>query len=525
MHELHYGIQLDWSSLRVQLVLDRLKKHPDEASLLCCDRLEKYPLHCAVNSGAPLAVVQALVEAFPGALRHQDYYLPDDLNEAWTDDDDPIEGDWPLHLALRGLCTASGEPAKVRGGCTEVIMYLLKEWPDAARGRGVHRQFPLHLAAGLPTASAPRVVKALLEIWPEAAQQSARGTEQIFGNHGRCYTSQIPTHVLPLHEATANFAELSLATVKMLLSAYPSAATSRVVNGWSCTDPKCALAHKADLHDCLPIHLAMAKVQAFRCPFCDGDLCDECFMCDGINTLATRVQIRQSFDERMRVLRVLGLSNPDSLTEVHPAFSSAPVWSDPESFLDAGAGFTRDGVAVDLSCTPLAALAQEKKHTVLKLFGQYYGEETVRCDVEAGSGTLILEPEMRVAYQIMCKLGVGSCTLGPNRAFYDFSSHGVQRLIISFVSYDALDEAQQCDSPAPFGFAFGSANQLVANFADTSTGGFSFGGLETSTSTSSTNFQQPQDGEEQQPEQDKQQQEEEEEQQEEPGAEDECQTP
>ena len=130
-----------------------------------------------------------------------------------------------------------------------MILYLIKEWPEAARRRGVHRQFPLHLAAGLPADSAPLVVKALLDIWPKAAKQNARGTEQIFGNHGRCYTAQIPTHVLPLHEATANFAEHSLVTVKLLLNAYPSAATNRVVNIWSCADPKCTLTHKADLHD------------------------------------------------------------------------------------------------------------------------------------------------------------------------------------------------------------------------------------------------------------------------------------
>ena len=136
-------------------------------------RTEGYlPLHLAVSSQAESAVVQALLDQHPAAVREKD-----------------PKGNLPLHLAAKNR--ASGD----------VVHRLLYAYPDAAwTPTGWQNSYALHLAA---EHHAPvEAVRLLVKVFPDAAS--------------------IPRHGswLPLHLAAANTPDL--AVVQALDEAAPS---------------------------------------------------------------------------------------------------------------------------------------------------------------------------------------------------------------------------------------------------------------------------------------------------------------
>ena len=140
MTVLHDAIErYDWPA-----VLARLATHAGEAAIADHhDADGALPLHLAALHGAPLEVMQALLDAHPAAASTRDE-----------------NGDLPLHWAA------------FHEGCADVVELLLRAYPEAAYLTSIYGCLPLHDATleeleGYP---APlEVVVALLAAYPEAA--------------------------------------------------------------------------------------------------------------------------------------------------------------------------------------------------------------------------------------------------------------------------------------------------------------------------------------------------------------------
>jgi ankyrin repeat protein len=117
-------------------ILVRTKVHPEEA--VREDDRGATPLHIACWTNPPLSVVEALIQAFPGAIQDQD-----------------VHGDTPLHVALTNPETNP-----------DVIRALLEACPSAASIANKEGLYPLHKACRY--GATEQVVNALLEAYPEA---------------------------------------------------------------------------------------------------------------------------------------------------------------------------------------------------------------------------------------------------------------------------------------------------------------------------------------------------------------------
>lgn len=124
--------QKDWDS-----VLERLKSHPEEASMTFMDGMsESLPLHRACKQGAPANVIRALLGANKNGAT---FFGP------W--------GYLPLHVAVKSVPTV------------EVVSLLIDAYHGATRTKDGEGKFPLHLACQW---SAPAtVIDLLLTNYPE----------------------------------------------------------------------------------------------------------------------------------------------------------------------------------------------------------------------------------------------------------------------------------------------------------------------------------------------------------------------
>lgn len=117
-------------------ILVRSKVHPEEA--VREDDRGATPLHIACWQNPPLQVIEALIEAFPGAIKDQD-----------------VHGDTPLHVALTNPETS-----------VHVIRTLIKSCPDAPSIANKEGLYPLHKACRY--GASEQVIDILLETYPKA---------------------------------------------------------------------------------------------------------------------------------------------------------------------------------------------------------------------------------------------------------------------------------------------------------------------------------------------------------------------
>ena len=134
----------------------------------------RLPLHYAIEHQASEVVVEAILAAYPKAVEAQDH---DSMHL--------------LHWAAQGKASAA------------VVKLLLAAYPEAVKKKDAGSRLPLHYAAKQSASVA--VVEALLAAYPEAAQKKDADLR------------------LPLHWAATCVAP-SKAIVKALLDAYPTAA-------------------------------------------------------------------------------------------------------------------------------------------------------------------------------------------------------------------------------------------------------------------------------------------------------------
>jgi len=143
------------------------------ARRVCHVQLGRTPLHVAAQFNSSVSVVQALLAAYPDAVKA-------------TNND----GNTPLHVAARYSSSVA------------VVQALLAEYPEAARAKDKHGNMPLHAAAWY--SSSESVMQALLTAYPEAAKATN-------------YNGSMPLHVAASKSS-------SVAVVQVLLAAYPEAA-------------------------------------------------------------------------------------------------------------------------------------------------------------------------------------------------------------------------------------------------------------------------------------------------------------
>ena len=143
------------------------------ARRVCHVQLGRTPLHVAAQFNSSEAVVQALLAAYPDAVKA-------------TNND----GNTPLHVAARYSSSVA------------VVQALLAAYPEAARAKDKIGNMPLHAAAWY--SSSVSVVQALLAAYPEAAKAMN-------------YNGSTPLHVAARNSS-------SEAVVQALLAAYPEAA-------------------------------------------------------------------------------------------------------------------------------------------------------------------------------------------------------------------------------------------------------------------------------------------------------------
>ena len=122
---------------------ESILNHPNRGNLLSrknakfCDADGLYPLHWACSGGPPVAIIQALLEAYPSAARKVD-----------------SEGSTALHFA----CHYSALPA--------VIQALISVYPLAAKKQDKYGRTPLYHAVDKSASLA--VLKTLMNVAPEA---------------------------------------------------------------------------------------------------------------------------------------------------------------------------------------------------------------------------------------------------------------------------------------------------------------------------------------------------------------------
>jgi len=192
------------------------------------------PLHVACLHRAPVALVEALLRAYPEGAEHESAHH--------GAGHESLDGWIPLHLALisqssravvSALLAAHPESASKRSdsfgcvalhfackhcaGAPRIIDDLLAAYPDACRLADADGRLPLHLAAAHQPEEC--TIAALLDALPDAT-----AIADVDDN-------------LPLHCAAASHA--SAAVVRRLASAFPSAL------------------HIAGPGGCLPVHLAV----------------------------------------------------------------------------------------------------------------------------------------------------------------------------------------------------------------------------------------------------------------------------
>ena len=102
------------------------------------------PLHIALWKGAPEAVAMALFEAWPDAVKEKSN-----------------GGDTPLHIALKKKASEA------------VAMALIAASPDAAKEKNKFGDIPLHLAVLYKAPEA--VTMALIAAWPDAVKEKTNG--------------------------------------------------------------------------------------------------------------------------------------------------------------------------------------------------------------------------------------------------------------------------------------------------------------------------------------------------------------
>ncbi|KAL3921988.1 MAG: hypothetical protein SGILL_002450 [Bacillariaceae sp.] len=151
------------------------------------------PLAYILQNDPPLDTVQYLVEKYPAAVRQGN------LGCAM----------YPIHKAVR------------YGASSDVVKYLIDQWPEGAKTFTSRKLLPLHLAC-LNTHTSG-VIDVLLEAYPEAASIP-------FNDSGE----------LPLFKAC--FCQLNLEVITALVKAYPKAVSTRGTQG--CYPVSALCAHK-----------------------------------------------------------------------------------------------------------------------------------------------------------------------------------------------------------------------------------------------------------------------------------------
>jgi ankyrin repeat protein len=150
-------------------ILVRTKVHPEEA--VREDDRGATPLHIACWTNPPLSVVEALIQAFPGAIQDQD-----------------VHGDTPLHVALTNPETNP-----------DVIQALLEACPSAASIPNKEGLYPLHKACRY--GATEQVVNALLEAYPEALRTHIKvstNSERYVSKFSRCPFRSEPKYLFRL---------------------------------------------------------------------------------------------------------------------------------------------------------------------------------------------------------------------------------------------------------------------------------------------------------------------------------------
>ncbi len=182
-----------------------LAAHPEAARAK--DKSGNLPLHVACASGAPIAIVRALLAVYSDALCEKG-------SGAFL-----FGGSGSGKLPLQFAC-ARGKDAD-----ESVIALLLEQHTEAARVKDASGDLPLHAAALL--APAP-VVLALLAAWPESAREMSPTS----------YGGRLALHL------ACDRADADAGVVDALLAAHPDAARTKDKDG------------------CLPLHAAARSAPA-----------------------------------------------------------------------------------------------------------------------------------------------------------------------------------------------------------------------------------------------------------------------
>lgn len=205
---------------------------------------DRYPLHIACKSKAPLAVIRLLFNMFPDVVTKKDadgklplhfacsanapetiFFLLSRYPESVSEKDN--EGNLPLHLCMKSGVNATD------------LKKLLVAHPSGLKTTNNAGRLPIHCAASQSTTS-PEVMKLLIELHPESVRIAA----------GDYYKE------LPIHTACRS---QSLNTITVLAKAYPEGLKMENYNKKTGNTPlSIALYHKA--------HFDVVKFLCDICP-------------------------------------------------------------------------------------------------------------------------------------------------------------------------------------------------------------------------------------------------------------------
>ena len=168
------------SNAPLEIIELLLEIHPEAIGASC--RCGMYPLHSACLGEVPLATIELLLDRFPEIIRLTDN-----------------KGNLPLHLACRG------------GASLEVVKLLIDRYPDGVRMKNDNGCIPLHQLC-VDTSLSLDVMKFLIESYPQGVWAQ------------NCYSGW-----LPLHAVCAGHQELEV--IQLLIRHYRRGARVRTFDG------------------------------------------------------------------------------------------------------------------------------------------------------------------------------------------------------------------------------------------------------------------------------------------------------